>query len=1227
MKFREIFRFEVAYQVRRRMPALFFVAVAAGAFLFVRGNYLADAMYADFYVNSPFVIAGVTVFCSLFWFLLAATVAGVAGARDGETGMHPLTYTAPVGKAAYLGGRFLAAFVLNALILLGVTVGVLLAVYLPGVDPAAIGPFRIAAYLTAYGYIALPNAFVATAIQFAWAALSRRAIAAYLGSVILFFVAYGGMILMGIFLENRDLGALLDVFGHVYITSEAVLGWTPLEKSTRLIGLTGWLLGSRLLWVGIALGALAFTHARFRFAHPMANPWWSRLLPFGKRGATPRLIPTLTTEGSRLAAGATSLPEMRQSFGFPLYLRQTLAIAGASVRASARSLGGFVLLAALGTLALFVLILPEHLHSMGTPLLPRTEYLLTFLTSPLTNPFTPWVVTPLFIVLLAGESVWRERQAGLGEITDAAPVPEWVNVLGKYLGLAFLLVAWMALLTLAGVLVQVRQGYDRFELGLYLRVLFGLQLPEYLLFALLALAVQGVVHQKYVGHFVALLAYVFMLFAAWLGIRHHLLVYGSGPGWTYSDISGFGASLGPWAWFKAYWVAWALLLAVGAKLLWVRGKETTLQTRLRLARLRLTRPTAWVASAASLLVLALGGVIFYNTNVLNDYRSDFERAERRAEYERRYVRYAKTPQPSLTAIALHVEIYPERRAVDLRGTYRLVNQSQVPIDSLHLATVPGSVTAVETGAFTFDRSAAPVLADDALGHRVYALREPLQPGDSLRLGFEVRVRPRGFGNGGVDPFVTAKSTYFTNDDWLPALGYQPRRELFKPGDRRAHGLKARPLIPTLADAQANQDLTGEAHHERTTAGGIAFEAVVGTSADQTAVAPGALRRTWTERGRRYFRYASDAPIGSDLRFFSAAYAVHEEVWKPASGPQRPVLIQVFHHPQHAANLDWMRRSVRASLDYYTRAYGPYPHGYIRLVENPGRGVGMHAEAGTIDFTEGFARFDPKSDPKDLNLPFAVVAHEMGHQFQPSYALAEGAGLLTESFAWYAAMGVVEKTYGREHLRRLLRFFRQPQPIPPIRQSVPLLRAADPYAAYRKGPFALHALSEYTGRERVDGAYRRLNEKRDAGLPPFTSLDLYRKLRAATPDSLRTLLHDLFEANTFWELKTERVAATQTKAGTWRVTLDVRARKVTVSPAGVETEVPMDDWVPVGVFAPTGEGAEFGQTLYLQRHRIRSGPQTLTLTVPGKPADAGIDPYHLLIDLEPFDNVEKVKIEN
>jgi ABC-2 type transport system permease protein len=126
----------------------------------------------------------------------------------------------------------------------------------------------------------------------------------------------------------------------------------------------------------------------------------------------------------------------------------------------------------------------------------------------------------------------------------------------------------------------------------------------------------------------------------------------------------------------------------------------------------------------------------------------------------------------------------------------------------------------------------------------------------------------------------------------------------------------------------------------------------------------------------------------------------------------------------------------------------------------------------------------------------------------------------------------------------------------------------------------------------------------------------------TPDSLQSLLHDLFEVNTFWEFETERATAEQTEAGTWQVTLDVRARKVVVNEDGAETELPMDDQIEVGVFAPAAGGA-LGEELYLQRHRVRSGEQRIIVTAPRQPARAGIDPQRLLIDVDGDDNIREI----
>jgi len=74
-----------------------------------------------------------------------------------------------------------------------------------------------------------------------------------------------------------------------------------------------------------------------------------------------------------------------------------------------------------------------------------------------------------------------------------------------------------------------------------------------------------------------------------------------------------------------------------------------------------------------------------------------------------------------------------------------------------------------------------------------------------------------------------------------------------------------------------------------------------------------------------------------------------------------------------------------------------------------------------------------------------------------------------------------------------------------RIAPPLLRATDAFSYSRKGPFALYALSQYIGKDRVDDALRSLLKRHGSGVPPLpTSLALYRELQAVTPDSYQSM---------------------------------------------------------------------------------------------------------------------------
>jgi aminopeptidase N len=333
-----------------------------------------------------------------------------------------------------------------------------------------------------------------------------------------------------------------------------------------------------------------------------------------------------------------------------------------------------------------------------------------------------------------------------------------------------------------------------------------------------------------------------------------------------------------------------------------------------------------------------------------------------------------------------------------------------------------------------------------------------------------------------------------------------------------------------------------------------------------------------------------------------------------------VALRIFHHPGHTYDLDRTMRSMKASLEYFTRAYGPYPYSQLRVVEVPRYSGFGRAHPGTIAFTEDY--FLSRVNDGDVDQPFYGTAHEIAHQWWGGMARGArlpGAGFLSESLANYSAMMVVENEYGAEAARTVYDFQMNRYLRGRAVQSdeVPLLDVEDqPYNAYRKGAIAMYTLRDHIGEEAVNAALQRyVTTFRDAGPPYPTSRDLYAELRAATPDSLQSLLEDWFETVTLWDVKTERVVFEPTATGEYAVTLDVVAKKTRADRDGNETEVPMDDLVDIGVFARGDD-----EPLYVERHRIRTGEQTLRIVVPREPARAGIDPYRKLIERQRTDNV-------
>jgi hypothetical protein len=333
-------------------------------------------------------------------------------------------------------------------------------------------------------------------------------------------------------------------------------------------------------------------------------------------------------------------------------------------------------------------------------------------------------------------------------------------------------------------------------------------------------------------------------------------------------MNGWGHYLEPYLWYTLYWAFLCVtLLAIGA-LFWVRGSDTSWRFRWQLARQRFTTPARVTVAVGLVGFLATGAFIFYNTNILNQYVSERSLDRMRADYEREYRQYRGLPLPRITAVETEVDIYPAERRTEIRGSYTLHNKTGSGINELHLSLAPEIViNRIELPPHTV------TLDDRRLGYRICRLEDPLPPGATAEMHFDLSVTNPGFVNDDPNDLVVANGSFFTSRDYFPTLGYRQWLELTQRTERRKHGLPPERRMAPIedADARRNNELGADADL-------VSFAATVSTDADQIAIAPGYLQREWTEDGRRYFSYAMDAPIRNIFGFLSADWQVKRDRW-------------------------------------------------------------------------------------------------------------------------------------------------------------------------------------------------------------------------------------------------------------------------------------------------------------------------------------------------------------
>ena len=116
--------------------------------------------------------------------------------------------------------------------------------------------------------------------------------------------------------------------------------------------------------------------------------------------------------------------------------------------------------------------------------------------------------------------------------------------------------------------------------------------------------------------------------------------------------------------------------------------------------------------------------------------------------------------------------------------------------------------------------------------------------------------------------------------------------------------------------------------------------------------------------------------------------------------------------------------MKKSLDYYVANFGPYYHKQVRIIEFPRYASFAQAFPGTMPYSESIGFIAKIEDEEDIDMVFYVVAHEMAHQYwahQVVGAEMQGATMLSETFAQYSALMVMEKEYGRDAMKKFLKY--------------------------------------------------------------------------------------------------------------------------------------------------------------------------------------------------------------
>ena len=1189
--FKEFLIKEIGTALARPMIYIFlFLMALASALMVIFGESIGGS--SNVYLNAPHTISSFVGTLSLIALLVSTAFFNNAALRDYKYNFSEILFSTPIHKMSYFFGRFTGALVLSTIplcgIFLGYYVGSIIGPLTGEISSERIGPFYFETIINSYLLFILPNMFFAGAIIFAMATKWKNTIISFLGTLaIIITYSISGTFLSDI--DNETIASLSDMFGIRAFSTDTKY-FTPSDKNTIGATFSGLFLLNRIVWIIIGFAILLLSYFSFSFMSKNKKVKKQKETKNNASEAITLAIPKVTLTFNL----GTSISQFKSFFKLNFYsiVKSTL----------------FKIL-----FVICALMLISNLWG-GFDYMGLQSYPVTYKMMGTVNGISAFFVL-IILVFFSGELVWRDRDSHIHEVVDATPHNSTISLFAKTLSLISVGTILNVFFIGGAILYQLFNGYTKIELGLYAQDFLYTAFPMYVVWSCILVFVQIIINNKYLGYFVSiLLLFLLDLLFMILEIETNMLSIGSGPSYTYSDMNGFGPALTGSNWFNIYWVLFGLLLLVLSGLIWVRGVTFGFKNRLKSAKKHLT--TQYTFGLLTIIILFAGtaSFVFYNTQVLNSYKTSDEVEKGQVKYEKEYKKYEGIAQPKITDAKYAINIYPNKQKLLAVSGLIIQNQTDKNIDSLHYTIDEDWNMKIHI------KDAKLVFEDKDLGYLIYKLNQPLAPNEKRKLIIEASSTAVGFENGSGNTSIAQNGTFINNFSILPSFGYNDQYELSDKSDRKKNDLPEKLRMPEL------QTTCSESCNVNYLSNGMSdwvnVETIISTCSDQLAIAPGTLVKEWKEGDRNYYNYKVDHKSQNFFNFMSARYEVARSKWNGID-------IEVYYDKAHAYNIDKMSAAIEKSLKYYTKNFGPYYHKQARIIEFPRYATFAQAFPGTMPYSESFGFITNLEDSTDNNVIDAVVSHEMAHQWwahQVVGATMQGATMFSESFAEYSSLMVMKKEVNNDHMqmRKFLKYdydryltgraFEQ-------QKELPLYKVENQqYVHYGKGSVILYALQDYIGEKKVNTAMKTFLEEYRYAKPPYpTSLDFIRHLETQVPDSLNYLIDDWFRDITLYDYRLKEANYKALDNGKYEVTMDVEAFKLKADTLGKETNVDVNDWADIGVFADEYEK----DLMYYKRVKFNKEQMNFTFEVDSLPAKAAIDPRRILIERNIKDNVKKL----